>query len=107
MSLSLIVGTGTPVTFPYQRDRNSDFRLPTYFRVDWGNSVQLARFKKLARTKFFSVVDDVMIGLDIFNLFNYHNVVSYLWVSDYENIYYPVPNYLTARQFNVKVTISF
>jgi len=107
MSLSLIVGTGTPVTFPYQTDRNSDFRLPTYFRVDWGNSVQLSRFKKLANTKFFRVVDDVMIGVDVFNLFNYHNVVSYLWVADYENIYYPVPNYLTARQFNVKLTITF
>ena len=107
MSLSLIVGTGLPVTFPYQTDRSSDFRLPTYFRVDWGNSVQLSRFKKLANTKFFRVVDDVMIGVDVFNLFNYHNVVSYLWVADYENIYYPVPNYLTARQFNVKVTITF
>ena len=107
MSLSLIVGTGTPVTFPYQKDRHSDFRLPTYFRVDWGNSVQLSRFKKLSNTKFFRVVDDVMIGLDVFNLFNYRNVVSYLWVADYENVYYPVPNYLTARQFNVKVAISF
>lgn len=107
MSLSLIVGTGLPVTFPYQTDRSADFRLPTYFRVDWGNSVQLSRFKKLANTKFFRVVDDVMIGVDVFNLFNYHNVVSYLWVADYENIYYPVPNYLTARQFNVKVTITF
>ena len=107
MSLSLIVGTGLPVTFPYQTDRSADFRLPTYFRVDWGNSVQLSRFKKLANTKFFRVVDDVMIGVDVFNLFNYHNVVSYLWVADYENIYYPVPNYLTARQFNVKVTVTF
>ena len=107
MSLSLIVGTGLPVSFPYQTDRSADFRLPTYFRVDWGNSIQLSRFKKLANTKFFHVVDDVMIGVDVFNLFNYHNVVSYLWVADYENTYYPVPNYLTARQFNVKVTITF
>ena len=107
MSLTLFVGTGTPVSFPYQTDRSSIHRLPTYFRVDWGNSIQLSRFPKLARTKFFHVIDDIMISLDVFNLFNYHNVVSYLWVADYQNTYYPVPNYLTARQLNVKLTMSF
>ena len=107
MSLSLVVGTGTPVSFPYQVDRSQIHRLPTYFRVDWGNSVQLSRFKKLANTKFFRTIDDIAIGIDIFNLFNYHNVVSYLWVADYQNTYYPVPNYLTGRQINVKITISF
>lgn len=107
MSLSLIVGSGLPVTFPNQMDRSVEYRLPTYFRVDWGNTVQLSKFAKLKRTKFFQVVDDVLIGVEVFNLFDYHNVVSYLWVADYENTYYPVPNYLTARQFNVKLTITF
>ena len=48
-----------------------------------------------------------MIGLEVFNLFNYRNVVSYIWVADYENTYYPVPNYLTARQVNLKLTVTF
>ena len=43
----------------------------------------------------------------MFNLFDYKNVVSYIWVADYQDRYYPVPNYLTARQFNFKVTVIF
>ena len=52
-------------------------------------------------------VDDIQISLEVFNLFNFRNVISYLWVSDYENRSYPVPNYLTARQLNLKVTVLF
>ena len=55
----------------------------------------------------FRVVDDIQIGLEVFNLFNFRNVVSYLWVSDYENQPHRVPNYLTARQVNIKVTVLF
>ena len=47
------------------------------------------------------------IGIEVFNLFDYHNVVSFIWVADYTNIYYPVPNYLTARQINIKINASF
>ena len=47
------------------------------------------------------------MGVEVFNLFNYRNVVSYLWVADYSNHYYRVPNYLTARQLNVKVSATF
>ena len=107
MSLSFIVGSGTPVTFPYQRDRSQDYRLPTYFRVDWGNMVQLSRFEKIKHSALMRHIDDILVGVEIFNLFDHRNVVSFIWVADYENIYYPVPNYLTARQFNVKVTVEF
>ena len=52
-------------------------------------------------------LDDMVVSVDVFNLFNYKNVVSYLWVADYDNKYYGVPNYLTARQINVKLTVIF
>ena len=52
-------------------------------------------------------IDDILVSVEVFNLFDYKNVVSYTWVADYNNIYYPVPNYLTARQFNLKLTINF
>lgn len=107
MSLNFIYGTRMPVTFPGQQDRSKMSHLPPYFRVDWGNSVQLSRFDNLKRSALFRVVDDVMVGLEVFNLFNYRNVISFIWVSDYDNIYYPVPNYLTARQINLKLTVTF
>lgn len=107
MSLQMLYGSGTPVTFPYQKDRSQEYRLPAYFRVDWGNTIQLSRFASLRNSALMRHIDDILLGVEVFNLFNYHNVVSYIWVADYSNIYYPVPNYLTARQLNVKLTITF
>ena len=107
MSLNLIFGTGTPVTIPMGRRTEEAFRLPSYYRVDWGNTVQLCEFEFFKRSKLGRMLDDVQVGIEVFNLFNFRNVVSYLWVSDYDNRYYPVPNYLTARQLNVKLTVLF
>ena len=103
MSLSLVYGSGTPVS----RHANVDYRLPSYYRVDWGNTVQLSRFRRLQTTPLFRHIKDIQLGVEVFNLFNFRNVVSYLWVSDYDNNRYPVPNYLTARQLNFKVNILF
>ena len=52
-------------------------------------------------------VDDILLSVELFNIFDYRNVVSFIFVSDYNNQYYPVPNYLTARQLNFKVTVKF
>ena len=35
------------------------------------------------------------------------NVSSYYWVTDIKNIQYAVPNYLTRRQLNVRLSASF
>ena len=107
MSLSLLYGTGTPVTHPYQTSRAVEYRLPPYFRVDWGNTIQLTRFERVRNSKWGRIFDDLSVGVEVFNLFNYRNVVSYLWVADYSNHYYRVPNYLTARQFNIKLSATF
>ena len=103
MSLSLVYGSGTPVT----RYGATSYRLPSYYRVDWGNAIQLSQFERLRSMRLFRWVKDVQVGVEVFNLFNFRNVISYLWVSDYDNNRYPVPNYLTARQLNFKVTILF
>lgn len=107
MSLSMIAATGTPICRPGGRLSENSNRIKAYFRVDWGNTVQLSRFEKLKHWKMFRVVDDISLGLEIFNLFNVNNVSSYLWVADTEGRYYGVPNYLTARQINVKLTVTF
>ena len=107
MSLSLLYGTGTPVTHPYQTNRAVEYRLPPYFRVDWGNTIQLTRLQRVRQSRLGRLFDDLSVGVEVFNLFNYRNVVSYLWVADYTNHYYRVPNYLTARQINVKISATF
>ncbi|MBP3764062.1 MAG: TonB-dependent receptor [Bacteroidales bacterium] len=107
MSLNLIYATGMPVSIPMAGRTEESFRLPSYYRVDWGNTIRLSQFSRLQDKRIFHYVEDIQVSLEIFNLFNFRNVVSYLWVSDYENRFYPVPNYLTSRQLNLKLTVLF
>lgn len=107
MSLSFIYGTRTPTTYPYQTDRSIEHYIPPYFRADWGNTIQLTRFEKIRRSRIGQLFDDLSVSIEVFNLFDYHNVVSFIWVADYTNYYWAVPNYLTARQFNIKLSATF
>jgi hypothetical protein len=107
MSLNLVFATGTPIMSPFGNNGGEYLRLPSYYRIDWGNTIRLSQFEGLKHKKIFRIVEDIQIGIEVFNLFNFHNVVSYLWVADIENIPRRVPNYLTARQLNVKLTVLF
>ena len=51
-------------------------------------------------------VKNVWVGVDALNLLDINNVNSYYWVSDIYNQSYAVPNYLTSRQFNVRVLVE-
>lgn len=107
MSLNLVYATGTPIAIPFGNNGGDQLRLPSYYRIDWGNTVHLVYFEKLAKTKLFRHIKDIQVGLEIFNLFNFRNVVSYLWVADIDNLPRRVPNYLTSRQLNFKITVLF
>ena len=56
---------------------------------------------------FFKHFNSIWLSLEVFNLLQINNTVSYLWVSDVSGRQYAVPNYLTARQINGKLIISF
>lgn len=105
MSLGFIFGTGLPATYPGQTDFSYSFRYSPYFRVDWGNTIELSNFNFIKQSKLMNYIDDILLTVEVFNLFNYRNVVSFTWVADYAGYYYPVPNYLTARQLNFKLTV--
>ena len=107
MSLNLVFATGTPIMTPFGNNGGDYLRLPSYYRIDWGNTIRLSQFEGLKHKKLFRMVEDIQIGIEVFNLFNFHNVVSYLWVADIDNIPRRVPNYLTARQLNFKLTVLF
>ena len=47
------------------------------------------------------------LGLDCLNLFGINNVNSYYWITDVTGQQYAVPNYLTGRQINGRITIEF
>ncbi|MCX6268502.1 MAG: carboxypeptidase-like regulatory domain-containing protein [Bacteroidetes bacterium] len=108
MNLTLFYGTGLPFGPPDAPRSEQTLRIPPYRRVDIGLSKQLIG----SQTKFsgknpFRVFDSMWLSLDIFNLLQISNTVSYLWVTDINGRPYAVPNYLTPRMFNLKLTAKF
>lgn len=109
-SLRGIFSDGLPITAPQSSRDAGYFRAPAYKRVDAGLSYALLSPLKegdTQRTGFFKYLKSVWIGIDVFNLLDISNVSSYYWVTDVNEIQYAVPNYLTRRQFNFRLTIDF
>ena len=53
-----------------------------------------------------STIRNIWLGLDGLNLLGINNVNSYYWITDVANRQYAVPNFLTGRQINGKITIE-
>jgi Outer membrane receptor proteins, mostly Fe transport len=108
-SLRGIFSDGLPVTAPHSSRDKGYFRTPAYKRVDVGLSYALLSPLKEgeSRSGWLKHIKSVWLGLDCFNLFDISNVSSYYWVTDVNDIQYAVPNYLTRRQLNVRLTVDF
>lgn len=108
-SLRGIFSDGLPTTAPRTTRDQGYFRAPAYKRVDVGLSYGLLTPPKdgVPRTNFWRHFKSIWVGVDCFNLFDISNVSSYYWVTDVNNIQYAVPNYLTRRQLNVRLTVDF
>ena len=104
MSLKLAYADGLPFATPHQELENNSFRAPAYKRADIGMSYRLLDNHDGSRNTIFK---NVWIGLDCLNLFGINNVNSYYWVTDISGQQYAVPNYLTGRQINGRVTVEF
>lgn len=104
-----IFSDGLTMVAPRVKRQVSWFRAPAYKRVDIGLSYQIigAPDQKRPETGFMKYFKNITIGVDVFNLFDISNVSSYYWVTDVNGIQYAVPNYLTRRQFNVRLTLEF
>ena len=107
-SLRGIFSDGLTMTAPRVTRDQAYFRAPAYKRVDIGLSYQLvgAPTNGVRPYNFWRHFKNISVGLDVFNLFDISNVSSYYWVTDINDIQYAVPNYLTRRQFNIRLTIE-
>ena len=99
MTLRLAFADGLPFGAPHRGLEHQQFRAPAYKRADIGMS-----YCALKNTKG---IKGIWLGLDCLNLFGISNVNSYYWVTDVTNTQWAVPNYLTTRQINTKITIDF
>ena len=108
-SLRGIFSDGLTMTAPHISRAQSYFRAPAYKRVDIGLSYQFvgAPTEGVRPYNFWRHFKSIVLGVDCFNLFDISNVSSYYWVTDVNNIQYAVPNYLTRRQINVRLSVEF
>ena len=108
-SLRGILNDGLPTTAPRTSRDKGYFRTPAYKRVDIGLMYGLLLPPKEgeSRSGFMRHFKSIWLGLDVFNLLDISNVSSYYWVTDVNEIQYAVPNYLTRRQFNLRLSIDF
>lgn len=108
-SLRGILMDGLPMTAPHTTRDEGYFRSPAYKRVDIGLSYALLQPRQHGepRSGLAAALKSVWLGVDVFNLLDISNVSSYYWVTDVNNIRYAVPNYLTRRQFNVRLSVDF
>ena len=104
MTLRLAIADGLPFGAPHSGLEHQDFRAPAYKRADIGMSYCL--YERGSHGSSKSAIKNAWIGIDCLNLFGINNVNSYYWVTDVTNQQYAVPNFLTGRQINVKLSLK-
>jgi hypothetical protein len=116
MNLGLILGTGMPFGPPNHQRYQQVFRMPPYRRVDIGFSYQIIKENGPAKKdadgnivvpKHARILKSLWAGIEVFNLLQVNNTISYYWVKDVTGRSYAVPNYLTNRQLSVRLIAHF
>ena len=108
MHLTAFYGSRLP-TGPSNSQRYMDtFRIPPYRRIDLGFSkVLINQDHKKYRYKALDSIKDMWLSMEVFNLLGINNTISYLWVANNSGDMFGVPNYLTKRKLNLKLTVKF
>ena len=102
--LNLLYGSRLPIGAPQIKTYTDDFSIPAYRRVDIGFSNDFLDASAKRKPQFLSrYFNSIIAYVEVFNLLNINNTVSYLWLKDVNNVNYAIPNYLTGRQLNFKL----
>ena len=108
MHLTAFYGSRLPTGPPNSERYMDKFRIPPYRRIDLGFSkVLINQDHREFRYKAFNSIKDMWLSLEVFNLLGINNTISYLWVANNTGDLFGVPNYLTKRKLNLKLTVKF
>ena len=106
--LNIVYNTGLPGGSPsYADPYQYQNRLRDYRRADVGFSYVLTeKNNQRPEGHWLRKFKDCAVGFEIFNMFNNQNAITNTWVRDvYTKSQYAVPNYLTTRVFNLKLSV--
>lgn len=108
VSLNLLFGTKLPFSTLKENRQLTIGRSSAYRRVDLGISKRLLSSEdSMPRTNVFKYFKEIWISLDVFNLLDINNTISYTWVTTTEGGQRAMPNYLTSRRINLKLIAKF
>jgi len=108
MHLTAFYGSRLPTGPPNTERYMSVFRIPPYRRIDLGMSkVLINPDHRDFHNKALNAVKDMWLSMEVFNLLGINNTISYLWVANNTGDMFGVPNYLTKRKLNFKITVKF
>ncbi|RLD47486.1 MAG: TonB-dependent receptor [Bacteroidetes bacterium] len=106
--LNLVYATGLPYGPPTHKRYQQTRRMPAYRRVDIGFSWQLIGHETVLKAKNpLRNLKSAWLSIEVFNLLEINNTLSYMWISDVNGNYYSIPNYLTSRQINLRLKVDF
>lgn len=105
MYLNLLYGSNLPYNIPNNVKYRNGLEIPSYIRVDIGFSALLLdadRGKRRSHSPFLGF-DNIWASLEVFNLIDRDNTISYLLIKDFSNTTYTIPQRLTPRLLNFKI----
>lgn len=104
--MKFVFADGLPFGPPASERYLAVLRTPSYKRFDAGISRGFVQGKDAFMRKIPGI-ESIWLNLEVFNVFDIPNVNSYYWVTDIQNAQYAVPNYLTGRMINLKLSVRF
>ncbi len=107
MYLNLLFGTGMPSSPPGNVQLRNTFTVPQYKRVDIGFARVIYDDETKGKGNVTQKIKELKVSLEVFNLLDINNTLSYLWIKDLTGTTYAVPNYLTSRRLNFRIYMMF
>jgi hypothetical protein len=105
----MIYGSNMPYNIPNSVKYRNALIIDPYIRVDIGFSALLLDADKSNRRSHspFRSFENIWATLEIFNLIDRENTISYQLIKDFSNTVFAMPNRLTPRLINFKLVARF
>lgn len=103
--LNTLYGSNLPYNIPGSVKYRNALVIDPYIRADLGFSALLLDTDKSNRRSHspFKGFDNIWASLEIFNIIDRPNTISYLLIKDFANNVFTLPNRLTPRLLNLKL----
>lgn len=107
--LNLVYNTGVPGGSPsYADPYEYQNRLRDYKRADVGFSYNIVDKDKNYSASWKNKFKELTLGIELYNMFNVQNSITNTWVRDvYNKRQYAIPNYLSSRVLNIRLSFKF